>query len=323
MLKELSKYEYLGSPKFFSELFNQLNSATEPWTSSHVRSYFYNRTIDNVGVFDGCIPLAQSIGAIQISEQGIISLNPSLAAALATERYLSNKLLEMLLMVVKDDEIFHEIFCSENISYDIIYKLIQIDKSAFKFRYSNFSQLLFDFGFLFEHPDKNIKRYIIHSRYKQLFDREVMPEIKRRKMGTDQLKALLERKQIYGDEAEKFVLLYEKKRLSAHPNYDLIEIISEYDVEAGYDIVSYENMSSSELDRFIEVKSFAGIPNFYWSYNEMVKARIKGDMYFLYLVDRNQMKNSGYTPIIIQNPHLKITDQEWIRIVDTYKISKR
>jgi hypothetical protein len=323
MLKELDQYEHLGSPKFFSELFIQLNGATEPWTREHVKGYFYNRIIDSVTVFDGCIPLAEAIGAVIISDDGAISLNPSLVPALINDRYLSNKFLEMLLVSLREDEIFHEIFCSKNISYDIIYKLIQVDKAAFKFRHSGFRQLLVDFAFLYPHPDRNIKRYIINSKYKKFFDREVMPEIKRRKMGVDQLELLLERKQIHGEEAEAYALEYEKRRLSSHANLGRIEIISGYDVAAGYDIVSYEDLASTEIDRFIEVKSFAGVPSFHWSRNEMDVAKVKGDTYFLYLVDRIQMKNPSYTPLIIQNPHLEITDQEWVKVVDSYTVVKK
>ena len=323
MLKELNKYEYFGSPRYFSELFLQLNSAQEPWTVEHVKGYFYNRVIDDVSIFDGCIPFAEAIGAIVINGEGIISLNPSLISALVNEQYLSNKLLEMLLIALKEDEEFYEIFSPQNISYDIIYKLIQIDKSAFKFRYSGFRKLLIDFSFLFPHPDENIKKIIINSKYKKLFDREAMPGIKRRKFGIEQLESLLEKKQIYGEEAEKFVLEHEKKRLSTHPHLDSVEIISEYDVSAGYDITSFEDINSLEIDCFIEVKSFAGVPSFHWSRNEMAVARIKSDRYYLYLVDRNQMKNIGYVPMIIQNPHLTIADYEWTRVADSYLITKK
>ncbi len=323
MLKELDQYEHLGTPTFFSELFNQLNSAEHAWKREHVKGYFYNRVINHGSVFDGCLPFAEAIGAVEVRSDGSIFLNPMLVPALINERYLSNKMLEMLLVSLKEDEIFHEIFCSKNISYDFIYRLIQIDRSAFRFRYANFRQLLVDFNFLYAHPDRNIKKYIVNSKYKKLFDREITPEIKRRKVGIDQLELLLERKQIYGEEAETFALEYEKRRLSSHANLGSIEIISTYDVAAGYDIVSYEDLSSTEIDRFIEVKSFAGTPGFHWSRNEMDVAKLKGDRYFLYLVNRDQMKTEGYSPLIIQNPYLKITDQEWTKIVDSCTVIKK
>lgn len=105
MLEELNKYENLGSPKFFSELFTQLNGSETLWKDEHVRGYFYNRIIEGSSAFDGCLPLAKSIGAITNDSEGHILLNPSLIPALLSENYLSNKLLEMLIISLKDDDV--------------------------------------------------------------------------------------------------------------------------------------------------------------------------------------------------------------------------
>jgi hypothetical protein len=324
MLKELNQYENLGSPKVFCELFTQLNDAEKPWKEEHVRGYFYNRIIENVSIFDGCLPLAESIGAIIVDSNGNISLNPSLVPALINENFLTNKILSMLLGTLKNDEIFHEIFCPKNISFDIIYKRIQIDGSAFHFRYASFRRFLIAFNFLHPHPDAPIKKYIINSKYRKLFDQEIMPEIKKRKFGIDQLELLLEKNQMHGEEAENFVLEYEKKRLVAHPQANNIEIISSYDVAAGYDIASYNNMSSSEMDRFIEVKSFCSHPTFHWSRNEIDAARLRQNNYFLYLVDRDKTNSPDYKPIIIRNPYKKVLDsKQWIKRIDSYYIFKK
>lgn len=323
MLEELNKYENLGSPKFFSELFTQLNGSETLWKDEHVRGYFYNRIIEGSSAFDGCLPLAKSIGAITNDSEGHILLNPSLIPALLSENYLSNKLLEMLIISLKDDDVFHEIFCSENMSFDIIYKGIQIDVASFRFRYANFRRLLLDFNFIRHHPDAHIKKYIINSKYKKLFDLEVMPEIKRRKLGIDQLELLLERNRLHGEEAEKFILTYEKRRLVNHPQLSNVEIISTYDVMAGYDIVSYESIRSTENDRFIEVKSFSSSPSFHWSHNEIDVARLRRDKYFLYLVDRSRMQDLNYEPIVIKDPYISIMkNDEWVKRADGYLISK-
>lgn len=323
MLNELNRYENLGTPKFFHEIFTKLASPNQSWTILNIQEYCYNKIIDDRVIFDGCFPLAEAIGAVSVNN-GFVGLNPGLTRSLINEKYLSNKLLEMLLIALKDDDIFHEIFCSENISYDIIYRLIQIENSAFPLRYSNLRQLLVSFNFLFPHPDSNIRKFIINSKYKKLFDRELMPEIKRRKIGIDQLEKLLAQKQIYGKEAEDFVFQFERKRLASHPKLQSVEIIAEYDVGAGYDIVSYENTDSQEHDRFIEVKSYSGSPSFHWSHNEMDVARIKKEQYFLYLVDRAQMDNQNYTPHIIKNPHEEVLGkpEEWDKRIEEYFISR-
>ncbi|MBK9767471.1 MAG: DUF3883 domain-containing protein [Chloracidobacterium sp.] len=89
-----------------------------------------------------------------------------------------------------------------------------------------------------------------------------MPEIKKRKLGIDELEKLLEQNHIHGEEAEIFVEEYERKRLVTHPDLRKIERISMYDTGAGYDIVSFDDLDSHETDRFIEVKSFSSAPNF-------------------------------------------------------------
>jgi hypothetical protein len=299
-----------------------LNNAKQGWTAADVNAYFYNRIVDGNHIFDGCLPLATAIGAVAIRDDNVLTLHPSLVPALVNERYLQDKFLEMLFAALKEDDLFHEIFCSNNISYDIIYRLIQVDISAFQFRYANFRRLLLSFDFLYPHPDGHINKLIVTSKYKRLFDREIMPEIKKRKLGVGELELQLEQNRIHGENAEIFVETFERRRLAGHPALINVERISIYDAGAGYDIVSFNDLQSVEADRFIEVKSFAGIPSFFWSRNEIDVARIKKEAYFLYLVDRDQMSISDYEPMIIRNPHEEVINSEirWAKRVESYYV---
>ena len=324
MLNELSRYENLGTPKIFFELFGKLGSNKQSWTSHNLREYLYNRIIDGHSIFDGCLPFAEKIGAMTVGKKGIITLNPKLEHALSSEKHFSFRFLETALLAIKDDETFHQIFCSKNISYDIIYRQIQIDSGAFQFRYANFRHLLVSFSFLQPHPDIGIRKLIINPQYKKLFDSNLMPEIKKRKIGIEQLEKMLAQKQIYGKEAEDFALRYERKRLGKHSKVQFVEIISTYDIGAGYDIASYDGNDSEVHDRFIEVKSYAENPSFHWSRNEMDVARIKKGQYYLYLVDRAKIKDEAYAPLIIQNPHEQILERPdlWEKRVEDYFITK-
>lgn len=324
MLNELSRYENLGTPGYFYELFRQIVDSGVSWSQDDVRAHFYNRIVEGRAVFDGCLPLAEAIGAIHIDENRRVRVNPALAASLINEKYFSNRMLEMIVLTVKNDDIFHSIFCAENISYDIIYRLIQIDNAAFLFRYGNFRQLLVNFSFLYAHPDRNIRKLIISTRHKRLFDSQLMPEIKKRKLGIAELEKMLAQRQINGRAAEDFVLGFERERLKSHPTLGRVEIISEYDVAAGYDIVSYESHYSEEHDRFIEVKSFSSKPSFHWSRNEIDVARIKKDSYFLYLVDREKMSRPSYAPLMIQNPHEMIIENGvgWEKLIEGYFVTQ-
>ena len=95
---------------------------------------------------------------------------------------------------------------------------------------------------------------------------------------------------------------YERTRLSGHPKLEKVKIISDVDCGAGYDVISFENLNSAEINRFIEVKSYTGKTQFYWSKNEVEEAQARGDVYFLYLVNREKVSDSAYIPHIIQAP---------------------
>ena len=322
MLKELSHYENLGTPQYFWEFFHTLKKSNKAWTTKEVQEYFFNRIIDGRNIFDGCLHFSKLMGIIQINKKKEIILDVFLIEALKNKQCLVGKLIERLFQKVENDKIFHEIFCSQNISYDIIYRSIQISNSAFQFKYSNFKQLLIDFNFLVFHPDKQINKLVINSKYKKVFDKVVLPEIRKRKFGVEELKKLLEKKQIYGEEAERFVLHFENQRLKNRKNIDWV---AEYWVNAGYDIASYEDIKSANHDRFIEVKSYSGTPSFFWSRNEIETAHIKKQQYFLYLIDRSKIKLKDYVPMIIQNPCAEVLQDntKWDKRVEKYFLSTR
>ena len=144
---------------------------------------------------------------------------------------------------------------------------------------------------------------------------------RRKKFTLEQLLKQQEDQSRRGLEAEEFVLGLEKKRLPelAHK----IKRISDFDVTAGYDIVSYENNETEHYDRFIEVKCYMGSPHFFWSENESDVARIKADKYILCLVDYLRMGEPGYQPEFIRNPYETIFDSdEWLVNTSSYRIQK-
>lgn len=321
MLRDFRSFENLGSPQYFFELFTTLKTSSDSvWTVNDVKQLFFNKNINGQRIFDGCLDLAAQIEIVHINEKHIVTLGEKIKDFLFSEKQMSDKFIECLFLALTDDETFYDIFSSQNISYDIIYHSIQISNSAFSFRYSNFKQLLIDFEVLKVHPTKELNKYIINSRYKKLFDKTILPEIKRRKIGIGELKVLLEQKQIHGEEAERFVLNYEENRLN---NKDGIDWVAEYSVAEGYDIASFETEKSSMNDRFIEVKSYSGNPYFFWSRNEMTISKIKGDEYYIYLVNRDEMYQENYIPLIIKNPSTNVLENDiWSKQVESYRIEK-
>lgn len=144
---------------------------------------------------------------------------------------------------------------------------------------------------------------------------------RRKKFTLEQLLRQQENQSKRGLEAEEFVLELEKKRLPGMARK--IKRISDFDVSAGYDIVSYEGNGAEHYDRFIEVKSYIGSPHFYWSENESDVAKIKADKYILCLVDYTRIGEPGYQPEFIRNPYETIFDgDEWLINAASYRIQK-
>lgn len=106
----------------------------------------------------------------------------------------------------------------------------------------------------------------------------------------------------YGEAAERWVLDFERLRLRGHPLRDQVRRVSQDDVSAGYDILSFSSPSSLQHDLFIEVKSHGAEKVFHWSRNEIAVAREFGEAYALYLVDRTRCGERGYAPQVITGP---------------------
>ncbi|MFN8361076.1 MAG: DUF3883 domain-containing protein [Candidatus Kapaibacterium sp.] len=320
MLKELRRFRNFGTPNFFFELLSTIKgNQGANYTKTDINRLFYNRVIDDRSVFDGCLELALVIELVFL-ENNFLRLNSGIVDSLNSINQMKDKFIENLFTTLKGDDEFHSIFCSEYLSHDIIYKSLQINNRAFGLKYSSFKQLLIDFDAIKTHPTTELNSFIINNRYKKLFDKTVLPEIKQRKIGIDEFRKVMEQQQIFGEEAEKFVLNYEFLRLKQKKE---IIWVAEYIVNEGYDIVSYNHEADEFPNRFIEVKSYDGeIPYFFWSRNEYTVAKRKKNEYWIYLVNRSLMNNAGYFPILIQNPFDTIltNDEMWNKQVEKYKI---
>jgi hypothetical protein len=323
MLRELSRYENLGTPGFFWEMLQRIRENDTRWTPDDLTAYFLNRIVDGEAVFDGCLPMAEAVGIIRSGERNVLSIDSEFLDFLASESYMRAKTLERTLVAFGNDDEFLTIFSPLFLSYDIVYSLIQIDGSAFGFRYANLRKFLTSFGFISPHPDDKIRKSIINPKHRRLFDIRLLPEVKRRKIGINNLEAALEQKRIAGANAEEFVVIFEKRRVVTHPKTESIQRISDYDVSAGYDVVSYDGPDSVSYDRFIEVKSCTIDRRFFWSKNEILQAKIKRTQYFLYLVNPAKIRDAAYEPMIIQNPYENVfLDPAWAREAQSWLFSK-
>ncbi len=211
MLRELSRYDNLGTPGFFWEILQRLRENDTRWTPDDLAAYFSNRIVDGEVVFDGCLPMAKAIGIIRTDERSVLAIDSAFLDFLASESYMRAKTLERTLVAFVNDDEFLAIFSPAHLSYDIVYSLIQLDRSAFGFRYANLRKFLTSFGFINPHPDNNIPKLIVNPKHRRLFDMRLLAEVKRRKIGIDKLESALEQKRIAGANAEEFVVAFERR----------------------------------------------------------------------------------------------------------------
>lgn len=227
MLHDAVELDISRTPSFFWEMLQRLMKKDAHWTPDDLTGYFFNRIVDGEAVFDGCLPMAIAIGIIQSDERSVLSIDSGFLEFLASESYMRAKTLERILIAFGNDEEFLTIFSPLYLSYDIVYSLIQIDRSAFGFRYANLRKFMTSFGFISPHPDSKIRKFIINPKHRRLFDLSLLPEVKRRKVGIDNLEAALERKRIADANAEEFVVAFEKSRVVTHPKPESIQRISD------------------------------------------------------------------------------------------------
>lgn len=320
MLKDLRKYSNLGTPLFYYELVNYIgNSSNQKWTINDLKSFYHNKIIDGRYIFDGCIEFAIKIKLFTLIN-GFVVLDKLLTQdTIVNYNKVTEVLIRKLFKKLKEDKDIDNIFSLDKLKYDVSSNSIKISNSVFGLKYSNFKQLLLDFNIIHNHPSGLVGQYLINSHYRQIFEKELLKEIKKRRISIKELQDKLNRQKIQGENAEKFVLEFEKMRLNAKD----VKWIAEFIVNEGYDIASYDNADDKVINRYIEVKSYEGeIPYFYWSKNEFETAKHKGDKYWIYLVNRFEMNNPGYIPGMIQNPYKLIIDNnKYVKEVENYKIN--
>ncbi len=163
-------------------------------------------------------------------------------------------------------------------------------------------------------------KFYIAQGYERLFTDAIK---EKKNISQKELLKKLENEQKMGEEGEQFVIEYERRRLNTNAQQSLsIKQISIFDVSAGYDIISYHDKLFKER-RYIEVKTYLGKEHFHWSANEIRSAKLRGKDYFLYLINYSEINNVDYTPLMIENPYVKLqVDDTWSAEPDSFFFEK-
>ena len=129
----------------------------------------------------------------------------------------------------------------------------------------------------------------------------------------EELKKDLEENDEIGKISEQIALDFERNRLlsiGCELEARLVQRVSELDVGAGYDIISFDRQNDRLMpDRFIEVKGSRGNNlRFYWTRNEIEKAKVLGQKYWIYFIGGIETKNESHfaAPVLIQDPYSSV-----------------
>lgn len=320
MLAELVKHKHLGNLNNILFVLKEvlLKRVSRSLTLAGIKRYCFDISVDLVYQIDGILALLEFTDITSHSHSSI-KLNKGLPVDMVEmmdRNALAQMLIEKVLVGLQAEQCLNEFIPLEKIKFDSTLERISILNNLIPLRYSSIKNLLIDLGGF-----KVIPEYpsllLIDDSLQVYFESTVIPWLVEEhekitlskglnKMSLEKLLELQELKDQYGAQAEEFVLGFEVSRLNGHPFSQRIRRISNFDVGAGYDIVSFDGLGSQAFDRFIEVKSFSNHQQFYWSKNEVRVAELKRNNYFLYLVDREQMGMQGYKPTIIQDPYNNI-----------------
>lgn len=265
-------------------------------------------------VVKSLIRYCAAFGWIQLSED-VVTVKPEIVEFLVDKDRLNNSLVESTVKQLFDSGIFDSsMFCYEAIQNCYFFKNEMLPLCLSAIRNTLITQ-----GFFASHREEKGTRLYISSTYESLVAKYSVKRCKQ--LSLEKFKKQLEKNSLAGEYAELFVMEFEQKRLGK-PLGNRVKRISEIDVTAGYDIVSFDSPQSQNRDRFIEVKAIS-IAGFYWSKNEYEIAKLYGDKYFLYLVDLSRITDKEYSPVIIPNPALTIMNsQQWLIETETYHIRK-
>lgn len=260
----------------------------------------------------GAIAFLEYLKLVEVTEDFVIPTD--LINLLAEkDRYETiNEVVKLCFSKMIEDGIFDQ----NTLVFDTENGHLSIKRSAFPLSYAAVRNFLILVGALQREKNGEIG---IADYYEDAFAKDLKG--RKKKLTLEQLLKQREEQSKQGLEAEEFVLELERNRLprKAHK----IKRISDFDVSAGYDIVSYNSESSDKYDRFVEVKCYLGRPHFYWSENECDTAKQKGDKYVLCLVDYTRIGEQGYHPQYIQNPYYVIfSDNNWLVNTSLYKVQQ-
>lgn len=221
-----------------------------------------------------------------------------------TEKVLYNFRKSILIEIfsvsdIKEALLNHSSFLVQN-------EKILIGLNSIDLKYRKYLIMLQKLNFLIPHKQEHYFEVIDYTIAKQLLTRPL------KRLSLKDFKKIQRKKEMMGELAEEFVLRSENNKLENSAKYP--KQISHVNVNAGYDIVSYDEYGK---EIYIEVKGFQNNYSFHWSENEINISKNLSDKYFIYCI---RFENDKPVEIYnkIQNPYEVIINKGKFN----YKIKK-
>lgn len=306
MRQELKRYSSIGDKKGILFLCQKVLTASQVNLQS-VRS---------ACSFVNGIDLNFPCGILALEELKLLLVNGSKATATSLVYDNNDKDSFVVELCKHSFEILgkEELFDDSLVAYDEQHDGYYIPRKAFKLESAVFRNMLISLGALRNEGSK----FVVSHDYESLFKEVVR---KKRKLSLSQLIEKLEEERLMGEEGERFVLDYERSRCNfSQSQLDRIKQISEVDVSAGYDIISFHE-ANNEQRRYIEVKTYNGKTHFHWSVNEISSSKLRRKNYYIYLVDYTKINDNDYKPTLICDPYQEVfVENKWQYSVDSYLV---
>jgi len=328
MLEELLKHDNLGNEGEWGFVLFEALSPNQGIRVSELTRFCTSNMFSISRSIKGIISLLNFLSIVYMREDKLFLNNKTFEPKnfkSSTDYFQDTHFFRCLFQKLNDTGLKEELFNGDNLKFSHTQNQFYVKSHLIKLDLFSIRNLLISLKFL--EQDQIVPDHLfINSNFTDFFHETVVYEFhekqKSRKVPIDQLRKSLEQKDEAGKQGELFVLQYEQNRLKNHPHFNKIERIAEIYSNAGYDIQSFNDLDSFIHDRFIEVKSYKGEIAFYWSKNEVEKAKQFKTKYYLYLVDRALMNDDDYVPKIFQNPYTKIFRNDiWKKETESWRIT--
>src|SRR3989344_6723364 len=235
MLSKIDNCESFGSIEIIAKLIR--NCKREKIRISDILEFFRGESYSEVFYTEDILKLLIFLDIIRINKDFITITKIGEKLSCDTEEEFKDNFKVLLASKIFDNNFIDDFLSIENISYDVHGDRYLIKSSKILMKYFALRNLLIKLRILERIKDTSL--IIVNQPILKLLKERNKKNPQTISLG--KFKESLLMKEKYGHEAEEIVLKYEKDRLRNHPNAKKIKIISELDVCAGYDIISYES----------------------------------------------------------------------------------